>query len=85
MKVDVNNAPCCPTPNALRPKNITAAVEVTVVMRWLSTRVMSSLSYVAVVMDCFILNVLLTITVTHLLYICSKAYDVFLVVDRVFH
>ena len=30
--VDVNNAPCCPTPTALRPKNITAAVAATVVM-----------------------------------------------------
>ena len=30
--VDVNNAFCCPTPASLRPKNITAAVVVMVVM-----------------------------------------------------
>ena len=51
--VDVNNASCCPMPNALRPKNIAVAVEVTVVMSSPSPKVMGSLSAVAatVVMD----------------------------------
>ena len=49
--VDVNNAPCCPTPNVLRPKNITAAMEVTVVMSSPSPKVIGSLSAAAVVMD----------------------------------
>ena len=45
--VDVNNAPCSPTPDALRPENITAAVEVTVVMSSPSPKAMGSLSAVA--------------------------------------
>ena len=49
--VDVNNTPCCPTPNALRPKNITPAVEVTVIISNPSPKVMGSLSAVVVVMD----------------------------------
>ena len=44
--IDVNNAPCCPMPNALRPKNITAAMEVTVVMSSPSPKVMGSVSSV---------------------------------------
>ena len=49
--VDVNNAPCCLTPTALRPKHITAAVVVIVVMSSLSP--LGSLVAVAttVVMD----------------------------------
>ena len=49
--VDVNNAPCCPTPNDLRPKNITAALEVTVVISNPSPKETDSLSTVVVVMD----------------------------------
>ena len=44
--VDVNSAPCCPTPNALRPKNVTAASEVTAFMSSPSPKVMGSLSAV---------------------------------------
>ena len=44
---DVNNAPCCPTPNTLRPKNITAAVEVTVLISNPSPEVIGSLLAVA--------------------------------------
>ena len=51
--VDVNNALCCPMPNALRPKNITTAVEVMVVMSSPSLKAMGSSSAVVatVVMD----------------------------------
>ena len=48
--VDVNNAPCCPMPNSLRPKNITAVVEVTVVMSSPSPKVIGSLLAVAATM-----------------------------------
>ena len=49
--VDVNNAPCCRMPNAVRPKNITVAVEVTVVISNPSPKEIGSLLTVAVVMD----------------------------------
>ena len=49
--VDTKNAPYCPTPNVLRPKNITPAVEVTVVMSSPSPKVMISLLAVVVDMD----------------------------------
>ena len=45
--VDVNNAPYCRTLNALRSKNITAAVEVAVVVSSPSPNVMGSLPSVA--------------------------------------
>ena len=47
--VDVNNAPCCRMPNAVRPKNITVAVEV--VISNPSPKEIGSLLTVAVVMD----------------------------------
>ena len=45
--VDVNNAPCCPAPNALRIKKSTAAAEVKVVINNLSAKEIGSLSAVA--------------------------------------
>ena len=79
--INVKNALCCPTPTALRPKNIPAVVAATVVMSSPSPiRFLTAVaSTVAMTPSSIAFSyVFLTITVHHLSY-KSKAYDVVLV------
>ena len=71
--IDVNNALCCPTHTALRPKNILVAVAATVVMSSPSPIGFSTTDAAMVgPSPIAFVNIFLTITITHLLYRSSN-------------